>query len=287
MKSSSNISTHRSLPLIHDLKRDYVLSFIILILMVAVSIAGLLYPYTLYPTDDLMETFMANDVVNLFIGLPIILGAIWFTRRDRLIGLLIWPGALLYVIYNYIGYTLGVPFYLITFVYLVLVILSAYTLVDLLVKTDQKSVKIRLSGFVPEKLTGWILVAFGVLFIFRAIFIVAPAIMNQTTLPAAEIGVLVADIVVSILWIIGGVLLLRRSPLGYLSGLGLLFAASMLFIGLIMFLLLQPVLTDTPFVLTDVITILVMGLICFIPFGLYVRGVLSGEKATQLENASK
>jgi hypothetical protein len=54
----------------------------------------------------------------------------------------------------------------------------------------------------------------------------------------------------------------------------------MLFIGLIMFLLLQPVLTDAPFVLVDIIVVFIMGLICFIPFGLFVRGVVSTEKSS-------
>jgi hypothetical protein len=61
----------------------------------------------------------------------------------------------------------------------------------------------------------------------------------------------------------------------------------MLFIGLIMLLLLQPALTDAPFVLTDVITVSVMGLICFIPFGLFVRGVFSSEKSTHPGEVNK
>ena len=102
---------------------------------------------------------------------------------------------------------------------------------------------------------------------------------SGTALAVSEIGVLIADIVLSAFMIVGGALLLRRMPLGYTSGLGLLFAASMLFIGLIMVLLLQPVLTDALFVLTDVIVVFVMGLVCFIPFGLFVRGVLSTENS--------
>ena len=91
----------------------------------------------------------------------------------------------------------------------------------------------------------------------------------------SEVGVLLVDLVVSLLFIGGGSLLLRRSSLGYVSGLGLLFVASMLFIALIMFLLLQPVLTGALFGLTDIIVISIMGLICFIPFGFFVRNVVS------------
>ena len=64
-----------------------------------------------------------------------------------------------------------------------------------------------------------------------------------------------------------------------MTGLGLLFQSSMLFIGLIIFLLLQPFLTAAPFVLTDVVVIFIMGLICFIPFALFVRGVVSGRRS--------
>jgi hypothetical protein len=94
-------------------------------------------------------------------------------------------------------------------------------------------------------------------------------------LPISEISVLIADIVISIFFIAGGCLLLRRSSLGYVSGLGLLFVASMLFISLIMVLLLQPVLTNAPFVLVDIIVVSIMGLICFIPFGFFVREVVA------------
>jgi hypothetical protein len=60
--------------------------------------------------------------------------------------------------------------------------------------------------------------------------------------------------------------------------MGLLFAASTLFIGVILIVLWQPVLTDAPFVLEDMIVLSGMALICFIPTGLFMRGVLSNEK---------
>ena len=64
----------------------------------------------------------------------------------------------------------------------------------------------------------------------------------------------------------GGILLWRRTALGYVTGLGLLFHGSTLFIALIAFLLLQPFVTSAPFAFIDVIVILVMALVCFIPF---------------------
>jgi hypothetical protein len=90
-----------------------------------------------------------------------------------------------------------------------------------------------------------------------------------------------ADFLIAPAWIIGGILLWQRKPLGYVAGLGLLFQASMLFIGLIGILLLQPVLTGVPFDFVSAITVALMGLVCFIPFILYLRGIAVTSRQIQ------
>jgi len=47
----------------------------------------------------------------------------------------------------------------------------------------------------------------------------------------------------------------------------------MLFVGLLAFFILQPFVAGVPFPLEDFIVILVMGLVVFVPFGLFLRGV--------------
>jgi len=273
----SNNTQSRALPVTGELTRSKLLSIVVAVLMGVLSLIGLLFPDIVYPSEEAIQSLRVNDLINLVIGLPILLGSMWLTFHGKLVGLLFWPGALLYVLYNYIPYVLAITFSALTFAYLTLVLLSVYIIYDLLRSIDSKSVKDQLSGAVSEKIGGWFLLVFGVLFIGRAISEFAPAIMDQAPLPPIEIGVLIGDIVISILWIIGGIFLLRRKPLGYSSGLGLLFAASMLFIGLILFLLIQPLLTNAPFSMTDVIVIAVMGLILSIPFVLFLRGVIKSS----------
>ena len=265
----------QSLPVTRNLTAAYALSLVVAFLMTAVSLGGLLFSSDIYLTDELTTMVVPNDVVNLVIGLPILLGSMWLTRRDKLVGLLLWPGALLYFVYNYIAYVVGIPVSFITLAYLVIVLLSAYLIFELLKKIDRVSVQKQLIGTVSEKVAGWVLTIFGILFSFRAIGMIAQAFIDQIPLPHSELGVLIADLVLSALLIAGGALLLRQKPLGYVSGLGLLFAASMLFIGLIVYMLLQPVLTNVPFALIDVVVILIMGMACFIPFAFFMRGVVS------------
>ena len=87
----------------------------------------------------------------------------------------------------------------------------------------------------------------------------------------------VADILVSASWIAGGILLLRDHPLDYSSGLGLLVAASFLFLGLLLFFFLAPLLVGRLFDWVEVLTVLAMGLIAFVPTGLLWRAVVKVE----------
>jgi hypothetical protein len=73
-------------------------------------------------------------------------------------------------------------------------------------------------------------------------------------------------------------LLLRRNPPGYAGGLGLLFSASMLFLGLIVFLVIQPLITPAALSVIDLVVVAVMAAIFSIPFGLYLRGVIQVDK---------
>ncbi len=267
-----------SLPVKRDMPSAHLLSVISALLMAALSLIGLIFPNWAYPSDELKQTFFANDIVNLVIGLPILLGSLWLARRGRLIGLLLWPGALLYVVYNYTAFVFGSPFGWIKIGALALVLISTVAIINLLINIDEGKVKAQLDGAVPVKTSGWVLAGFGIVFVFRAISMFVEASVSQIALPVSEIGVLSADLILSLIWIAGGAALLRKLPLGYVTGLGLLFVGSMLFIGLILFLVLQPILTNAPFDATGVIVVAIMGLVCFIPFGLFARGVISSSR---------
>jgi len=261
-----------------NLSGIYVSSIIVAVLMTISSIAGLISRETIYPTEELVQSFVPNDVVNLFIGLPILLGSMWLTRRGKLIGPLFWMGALFFVFYNYIGYIFAVPLTWGFIFYLSLTVMSVYTFISLVISIDDESVSQRLKGAVPEKFAGGVLTGLGLLFILRVIGVLAGAVVKGSDLPEIEIAVNVADLFITPAWVIGGIQLWRRQAFGYVTGLGLLFQGSMLFIALIIFLLLQPLLTNAPFAAVDAIVVFLMGLICFIPFGLFIHGAISNGK---------
>lgn len=264
-----------SIPVTRNLTLTYRLSLVVAGLMAAASLAGLIFQNNLYPSIELRRSFVSNDAVNLFLGLPILLGSLAFAQRGKLVGLLFWPGALLFVAYNFIAYTIAMPIGLMTGLYLALVILSSYVLIRLLSSIDAPTVQQRLKGHVPERLAGGMLAGFGIMFFLRGIGVVVNALSGQAPLAGPELGTLVADFVTTPLWMVGGVFLWRHRAFGYLTAAGLLFQASMLFVGLLVFFILQPFLTGAPFPVNDFVVILGMGLIFFIPFGLFTRGILA------------
>jgi hypothetical protein len=76
--------------------------------------------------------------------------------------------------------------------------------------------------------------------------------MSSADVRRTELAVSISDFLITPAWIIVGILLWRRKELGYVTGLGMLFQGSMLFIALISFLLLQPFLTTAPLVIADI-----------------------------------
>ena len=286
-------SNKEKLPVKRNLRWVYILSLIILSLFVLTSASGILFGSTIYLTEELFENFISNDIVNLLIGFPIILASIFLTLRGKLIGLLLWPGSLLFVAYNYMIYILAIPLNWVSLLYLTLIIFSVYITITLFTIIDGKKIQQHLKSVVHERISGVVLAAMGLLFMLQAAGAMIDPFMNQIQITGTDLAVHISDFSISPLLtcsclntssatispflIIGGILLWKQKALGYVSGLALLFQASMLFVGLIFFLIIQPFLTTTPFLLFDVLIVSIMGLICFIPLTLFTRGVLRAQ----------
>mgnify|MGYP001029008747 FL=1 len=259
-----------------------ILCSIVALLMTIFSGLGLAFPDLFYPSPEIAEMFLTNDLVNLIIGSLFFLISLVLFSRDELVGTLLIPGALIYVIYNYFAYLLGKPFAWSSLGNLLLVLLSFFVLFYLLRSIDHHKIKSILENRVAEKLSSWILILFGLAFIVLALSEIIPGILDGSIPPLGEKAVSVVDILVSIGWLIGGVLLLQRRALGYSLGLGLLLAASSLFIGLILYFFLAPLISGRFFDWFEVLTVSVMGMICFVPSYLFIKGVVRSEKAREV-----
>ena len=279
MNNTSIKSPAQPLPITRSLSLAFTISLIIALIMTVASAVGIIFRDIIYPSEKMVVSFVPNDILNLGLGLPILLGSLWLTRRGNLIGLLCWPGALFYVLHNYTTYLLGIPFNALFLLYLFLVTLSVYTIIGVITSIDKDEVRQRLAGAVPIRTAGGILAGIALLAVIYQIVNIITALINQRQVDSFELAQWIDDILVAAPpLIIAGFLMLRRKALGYVSGMGLLLLGSMLFIGLVPIMVIQPLLKDSPIDVIGIIIILVSGMICFIPLALFFRGAAKCKK---------
>ncbi|MGD9315999.1 MAG: hypothetical protein PVG56_04115 [Anaerolineae bacterium] len=267
------------LPVTRRLSLAFASSLVIALLVAIVSVAGLLFGTSLYPMEEMLSLKQPTDLFTLVVALPLLLGSMWLARRGRLLGLLCWPGVLLYVLYVYVSYAIGVPFNVLFLAYVVLVALSAYTLIGLVASIDAAAVRQRLAGAVPERVAGGILVGLAILFTLMNLANVVSALTSPVPDHLLDLPVWFVDFaVVAPAWFIGGLLLWQRRALGYVAGAGLLLLGCMLFVGVIFALVFPAFYAGSPVDLAGIVLILVTGLICFIPFAFFVRGITKSDR---------
>lgn len=260
------------LPPNHELKVDYILAWVEMGLMVVASVVGIAFQSQIYSTEGLALSFLANDVVNLVVGIPVLLVPMWLTRRGRLAGVLYWMGAYLYVAYNYLVYLFAMPLNAFYIFYPVVVGLAVLGFLRLFQRLDKETIRQKMNGKVAVRWGGGVLVLLGLGFALRAIGIVAGS-FGAGGLSREELALNLADSILSIGWIVGGIALWRRTAFGFSVGGGLLYQGSMLFVAVIMLAVLMPWMFGIPIVWVDVIVLAVMALVVVVPFGLFMHGI--------------
>lgn len=251
-----------------------VLSSIAGLLMTGASLAGILLRERVYPTTQLLTGLLTNDVVNLMIGLPVLVLGMQAARRGSLTGLLCWPGAMLFIFYNSLIYSLAMPASWFYPVFPLQAVLSLAAFILLVKSIPGDIVKEKLEGRVAERWCAGLMIALGMLYFVRAAVLLITALSQHALQLTPETATQITDLVVMILWIVSGVQLWRHRGFGYQTGLAVLFQGVTLFAGLILFFLLQPWLADTPVPVTDLLVVLVMSLAAVIPFVLFLRGAV-------------
>jgi hypothetical protein len=133
-----------------------------------------------------------------------------------------------------------------------------FAILIMIIKGDKA--KKYMESRLPCKSGGMILTVMGVLFTLRA------AMVLSSGTAGSEFATLIADIMISPLWILTGIAMIRKTLAGYRLGPALLLQGTMLFAGLILFMAVKPVMTGTDFILADFVVIAVMSLVFLVPF---------------------
>jgi len=173
-----------------------------------------------YDTVSMAAQQQGNDLVTLVVGLPLLSVSTWRAFRGSLRGQLLLTGTLGYFLYTYMSMSMLTAYNALFLVYVALFSLSLFAFVLSMMSFDLKKLPQHFSARLPH---GWIA---GVLFIVGGFLLLAwlgrivppllknqtPPLENTTTLviQAMDLGLVVP------LAVLSGILLLRRSPWGYL-----------------------------------------------------------------------
>ena len=265
-------------PVKHPLRPYLIFSAILGVLVIAASFSGVFFSKTVFPDEELLQDYMSTDFINLFLIVPLLALCMILAVKKNLIGLLFWPGTVMMLTYHYTAYVFGTPISWFTLLYFTILAISVFLIIALFLNIDSKMVKTGLSGLVYEKLSGWVLLVFGVFIFARFYYVITEPLLRNETLAPAEISAAIADFLLCPAWIICGIFLIRKKAAGYTGAAALMFKISMLFIGLLVYFLVNPVLTGAPFSAADFITVSIMTVIFNIPFILFTRGIFKSRK---------
>ncbi len=183
---------------------------------VTINARGLYY----WDTVSSAAQMQANDAVMLFVALPLLALSYRLSRKDSLRGRLLLTGTLGFILYTYITMCFGAAYNSFFLIYVALFSLSLFAFLLSMMSFDVNSLPAHFSQKLPRK---WIA---GLLFFAAAFLSLAwlgrifqtftpgavPALDNTTSMfiQAMDLGIVVPVCVLS------AVLLLRRSPWGYL-----------------------------------------------------------------------
>lgn len=199
-----------------------VLSATVALLMAIQSAAGLGFPSIYRDAAWIRAAWFGNDLVSFFVAVPLLIAGLGLARRGSRRGTLIWHATLAYSIYNYGFYLFGARVNTFFPIYVVLLVLSVIALILALMRLDVGDVA---AAFRPETPVRWIsgymlltAVALAVAWTAQwATFMltgVEPAIGQDAfrLVAAMDLSLVVPSCLV------GGVLLWRRRPWGFVLG---------------------------------------------------------------------
>jgi hypothetical protein len=200
-------------------------SFVLLGLMGIAALSGVLVP-ALYKDNLLVKSgWIGNDLVTLFLVLPVLVLSISLLRRGSLKGLLVWGGVALYALYCYAFYLFGAAFNSLFLVYVAILIAASFGLIQLLTLPEIK--KIISTVALPQKtryLAGlmiFISLSLGAYWIAMTVQYFwtgnPPALVTAVDHPTNVTGALDLWMVVSV-GLLAGFWLWQQKPWGYVVG---------------------------------------------------------------------
>lgn len=182
-----------------------------------------LYGRGLYQHDSvsMASQAIAQDYVTLFLGVPLLLLALFLVRRGLMKGKLLLTGTLGYFLYTYASYSFLSMYNYLFLLYVLLMSASFFAFTIAMMSFDIERLPWAFSERLPGKFIGGFLLFTSIVFGFMWLGKIVPPLMNQTppeglehyttlVIQALDLGFVVPA------GIVAGILIIMQKPFGYL-----------------------------------------------------------------------
>jgi hypothetical protein len=227
----TDVHPTRSLPTWRSSPRPWLLlSMAAAVVAMVGNVAGLARIEVVYGWEhpSLTDQAIAQDLVNLAVVSPLLIGFAVAAARGSARACLGWLGAVMFTVYNYVIYAMSIHFGLLFLAWVAVLGLASYALLGGLSAVDTSGVR-DATHAEPARTAGWFLIVTAGLFAALWLSDIVPALASGGQPAAiADLGVPTNPVHVLDLAIFlpaavaAGVLLLRRRPAGSVLGPALL-----------------------------------------------------------------
>lgn len=191
------------------------ISLVVAVLAIVASLGGLFIENLYRDSEAIRTVWFVNDLITLFVGVPILVCSIYFASKGSLRAKLVWMGSIWYMLYNYVFYMYGAAFNAFFLLYILLFVLSIYSLILTAVEINPKSIPSELLHHIPIRAVSSFLFVFAaalglpwVLLTLRFIFSGEVPAFEMTIVFATDLSFLVSVLVFS------GILLRKKNVWG-------------------------------------------------------------------------
>jgi hypothetical protein len=210
--------------------------------LVAVASAAGIFLKSIYgqETASYAAQGIGQDIANIVIAVPVLLVSAWVLRKKSVRALLVWLGALVYIVYSYLMYAFSVHFGPLFPVYVAILGVSFYTLFGSLFSLKLPDLAASFFSQAGVRPAAAFLMIFGALFSFLWLKEIFPAVFSGTVPPSVtdnglpvnfvhvlDLGFILPGMIVT------SVLLWKRKAAGYLFAVPLLMFAAIMGLGII------------------------------------------------------
>lgn len=206
-----------------NLQLAWELSIILIFVTLIQSTIGTFFPAVFRDSAMSIGNAQGTAIVMLFVAIPTLIISMLLVARGSLRALIVWAGALSYILYNAVIFAFVVAFNSLFLLYVATLSLALWSLVALLSHIDVESIRTRFATKLPVRAFAGYLMLISIIFFVTWMQQILPALFEATT-PAFLHGtnmltspVHVLDLGFTLpLGILGAVWLWQRKGWGYL-----------------------------------------------------------------------